>query len=255
MNSQQWTQEHKVTRILIQASRQRQWNCVPLMVIKIHIAAETLLRKPKDQTRHAVIISELFMKLDDVINGSFEVIFAKAQIGNKEPTVVEFFVLQWTKMWLLEFYYKLSTKLYDVKKIQDLEMNKYSLYPGLAEEELEDWTWPELEPGWERKVSFAADSVGSFFHKHAVSDTEKLTNQSPGFWKRSWDAQRCYVYRTKLTATMMLPRTSFNSVAKVSTNVYWNRKTTVPRKCIPASRTKKRILRQQTEVSAWTIIC
>ena len=92
---------------------------------------------------HAAINSKLFKRLDHVKNSLYKVELAKEEIEHKEPMIVGFFILQNVKPRMLELYYNFSTKFCDVTKFEQLEMDTDSLYPALAEKELEDCVKPE----------------------------------------------------------------------------------------------------------------
>ena len=71
-------------------------------------------------------------------NSLYDVELAKAQIEHKTPIIVVFFILQYAKLRMLEFYDNFFTKFCDVDKLEELEMDADSLYLALAEKELED---------------------------------------------------------------------------------------------------------------------
>ena len=85
---------------------------------------------------HESINSKLFKKLYHVNKSLYEVELAKAQIENKEPIIVGFFILQYTKMRKLHLYYNFFIRFCDVNKLKDLEMGIDSLYLSLVEKEL-----------------------------------------------------------------------------------------------------------------------
>ena len=86
-----------------------------------------------DEKTHAANNSELFKKLDHVNNSLYEAELAKAQIEPKEPIIVGFFILQNSKLRLLELYYNFFTRLCDLNKFEELEMDTNLLYLALAE--------------------------------------------------------------------------------------------------------------------------
>ena len=69
----------------------------------------------------------------------------KAQVEQTEPIIVGFFILHYAKHRILELYYHFFTKLYDVNKFEELEMDTDSLYLALGEKELEDCIRPEMK--------------------------------------------------------------------------------------------------------------
>ena len=99
----------------------------------------------------------------------YELELARAQIEDKELIIVGFFILQYAKPRMLELYYNFFTKLCDVSKFEELEMDTDSLYLALAEKELEDCRRPEMRAEWQKLQSngcvdnFTADAVANFF--------------------------------------------------------------------------------------------
>ena len=75
---------------------------------------------------------------------------------------------------MLELYFNFFTRFCDVNKFEDLEMDTYSLYLGLAEKELEDCIKPEMRAEWQGLPSndcvdsFIADAVANFSPEHVV---------------------------------------------------------------------------------------
>ena len=76
-------------------------------------------------------------------NSLYEDDLAKAQIENKEPIIVGFFILQYATLRMLELYYKFFTKFCDVTKLAELERDTDSLYLALAEKKLGECIRPE----------------------------------------------------------------------------------------------------------------
>ena len=76
---------------------------------------------------HAANISKLFKRLDHMNNSLYEGELAKAQIDYKEPIIFGFFILQYAKLRMLELYYNFFTRLYDVSKFEELEMDRFAV--------------------------------------------------------------------------------------------------------------------------------
>ena len=103
-----------------------------------------------DKKAHAAINSKLFKKLGHVNNPLYEIELAKAQIERKEPIIVGFFILQYSKLRMLELYYNIFTRFCVVNKFEELEMDADLLYLALAEKELKDCIRPEMRTEWQR---------------------------------------------------------------------------------------------------------
>ena len=87
----------------------------------------TVTKYLTDEKTHAAIISKLFKKLDHVNTSLYEVELAEAQIEHKQPIIVEFFILQYAKLRMLELYYVFVTRFCDVNKFEEFEMDTDSL--------------------------------------------------------------------------------------------------------------------------------
>ena len=75
----------------------------------------------------------------------------KSTTEHREPIFVEFLILQYAKLRMLELYYNFFDKFCDVTKFEELEMNPDSLYLALAEENLYDCIQPDKRAAWEKK--------------------------------------------------------------------------------------------------------
>ena len=86
-----------------------------------------------DEKTHAANNSKLYNKLDHVNKSFYEVELDKAQIVQKEPIIVGFFILQYAKLQMLELYYNFFTKFCDLNKFEELEMDTDPQYLAFAE--------------------------------------------------------------------------------------------------------------------------
>ena len=113
-------------------------------------------------------IKKLFNKLDHENNALYELELPKAQIENKEPIIVGFFILQYAKLRMLELCYNFFTRFCDKNKIEELNMGTD------FEKELEDCIRSGRRAEWQslRSIdcvdSFTAGSVANFFPEHVV---------------------------------------------------------------------------------------
>ena len=74
----------------------------------------------------------------------------KSTIEHREPIFVEFLILQYAKLRMLELYYNFFDKFCDVTNFEELEMNPDSLYLALAEKNLYDCIQPYKRAAWEK---------------------------------------------------------------------------------------------------------
>ena len=127
-----------------------------------------------DEKTYAANNSKLLKKLDHVNNSLYKVELTKAEIEQKEPFLVGFFILQYAKLRMLELYYNLFTRFCVINKFEELEMDTDSLYLALAEKELGDCIRPEMRAEWQKLQSndcvdkFTADAVANFSPEHVV---------------------------------------------------------------------------------------
>ena len=93
---------------------------------------------------------------------------------------------------MLELYYNFFTKICDVNKFEELEIDTDSLYLALAERELEDCIRPKLRAKWQRLqnnycvVSFTADALASFFPRACCVKQKKHDKREPGLFKEDF---------------------------------------------------------------------
>ena len=147
-----------------------------------------------DKKTHAAITSKLFKKLNHMNSSLYEVELAKAQIEHKEPTILGFFILQYTKLRTMELYYNFFTQFCDVTKFEQLEMDTDSLYLSLAEKKLGDCIKPEKKAEWHTLRSnycggsFTADAAANFFPRTCYVKHKQHDKREPGLFK---EAFRC----------------------------------------------------------------
>ena len=77
-----------------------------------------------------------------------EVEAVKHQVEQKEPTIVDFFILQNAKLWMLELPYKLFDKFCDFNSFEDIEMETASLYLALSQPSLAACINPKNKEAW-----------------------------------------------------------------------------------------------------------
>ena len=145
-----------------------------------------------DGTTHAANTSERFRKLDHVHSSLYEVELSKAQIEHKEPIIVEFFIVQYSKLRKMDLYYNFFTEFCDVNKFEGLKKDTKSLYVALAEKELEDCIRPEMRAERQKLwpndcvVSFTADVVAKFFRQKCCLKHQQHDKREPGLNKEEF---------------------------------------------------------------------
>ena len=152
----------------------------------------TLTKNLKDKKTHAALNSEQFKNLDHVNNSLYEVEFAKAQIEQKEPIFVGFFILQYAEQRMLELYYNFFTKFCDVHKFEELKMDTKLLYLDLAAKKLEDCIRPGMRAELQRlrsndcADSFTADADANFFPQTCCVKHKQYDKREPSFFKEEF---------------------------------------------------------------------
>ena len=153
---------------------------------------QTVTKYLIDEKTHTAINSKLFENLDNKNNSLYEFELAKAQVEHKEPIIVEFFILQYAKLRMLELYYKFLTKFCDVNKFEELEMDTHLLYRALAEIELECCIKQEIRAERQRLLSndfadsFTADAVANCFRRRSCVKHKQHDKRVPGFFKEEF---------------------------------------------------------------------
>ena len=118
------------------------------------------------------------------------------------------------------------TKVCDVNKNEELDMDTDSLYLALAEKELADFLRPEMKAEWEQPrsngctKSVTADAVGSFSLESVVTSTKETWQARAWFFQRGVQVFENAVFVVELVAATTKSLTSSNSAAKASTGGY-----------------------------------
>ena len=85
------------------------------------------------------------------------------------------------------------------------------------------------------KLVLLLTTLAIFSLECAVSGVKNMTRTKLGFSKKNSDVQVCYIFATRRTDVMMLPRTGVSSLSNMWWNVYYIRVTMEPWKSIAAS--------------------
>ena len=86
----------------------------------------TVTKYLNDEKTHSAINNKFFKRLNFITSQLYEVELVKSEIEHREPIIVGFFILQYAKLRMLEFYYNLFKKFCDTEKYEELEMVLYS---------------------------------------------------------------------------------------------------------------------------------
>ena len=152
----------------------------------------TVTKYLNDEKTHSAINNKLFKRLNFITDQLYEVELVKSEIEHREPIIVDFFILQYAKLRMLELYYNFSKKFCDTEKYDELEMDTDSLYLALSEENLEDIILPEKRNEAEAihsrdcTESFTANATGNFFPRTCCSTHKKHDKREPGLFKEEF---------------------------------------------------------------------
>ena len=136
-----------------------------------------------DGKTHSDFNYKLFKSLIFITDQLYEIELVKSEI---EPIIVEFFILQYAKLRMLQFYYNFFKKFSDTEKYEELQMDTDSLYLALSEENLEDVVLPEKRAQRDQlsssdcRGSFPANATGNFFPRTCFNAHKKHDKREPG---------------------------------------------------------------------------
>ena len=125
----------------------------------------------------------MFKRLNHITDQLYEVELVKSEIEHKEPIIVGFFIFNYAKLRMLDFYYNFFKKVCDTDKYEELEMDTDSLYLALSEENLEDFILPKKWAEWDQLRSkycndnFTANATDNFSSEVAVMSTRNIKEE------------------------------------------------------------------------------
>ena len=149
----------------------------------------TVTKYLTDGKTHSVINSKMFKRLNQINDQLYEVELVKSEIEHRVPIIVEFFILQYAKLRMLELHYSFSQKLFDTAKYEEPEIYTDSLYLALSEENLEDVILPEKRAEWDLLRSkdcsddFTPNATDNYFPRTCCNVHKKHTKREPGLFK------------------------------------------------------------------------
>ena len=115
-----------------------------------------------------------FRKLDEIEGGFYEVQMAKKKIRFNLPELVGFYVYQYAKLKMLDFYYNFLQKYLMWDSFEMMEMDTDSTYFAFAFETLDEGVKPEIsKEEWEKAKK-----------QYLVLD--KSQKRTPGLFKEEW---------------------------------------------------------------------
>lgn len=137
----------------------------------------------KDEAKVARAINSMFFRdLEELSDGVFELKSAKKRVKMDLPIQIGFFVFQYAKLKMLEFYYRLVDTYLDRKDYQYLQMDTDSAYIALSGESIDALVKPGLREKYlsNRHLWFPREDS----QEHAAFD-----KRTPGLFKVEWSGE------------------------------------------------------------------
>ena len=130
--------------------------------------------------------------MDHINDQLYEKELAKAEIEHREPIIVEFFILQYAKLRMLELYYNFLETFREVNKFEELEMDTDFLHLALSGKELYDCIRKESKADWsllrteDCKDDFKANARTNFVPRTCCTKHMKHDKREPGLFKEEF---------------------------------------------------------------------
>ena len=128
------------------------------------------------------INSYWFRDLEEIDDGVYELKSAKKRIKMNLPIQIGFFVYQYAKLRMLEFYYHCIDHFLDRADYELLEMDTDSLYMALAGDSVEELVKRERKEEFELAKS-------TWFPRRDTPENAAYDKRTPGLFKVEWSGQ------------------------------------------------------------------
>ena len=125
---------------------------------------------------HILANDKAFRQLSELGEGLFEFEMAKKSITLDLPIQIGFFILQYAKLRMLEFYYDCLDRFIDRKNFQLVCMDTDSYYLALAEKDLESCIKPEMREIYMKEKA-------KWFPRTSSPEVKKFDQRTPGLFK------------------------------------------------------------------------
>ncbi|XP_066265252.1 uncharacterized protein [Branchiostoma lanceolatum] len=120
-----------------------------------------------------------FRMITEVVDGFYEIETGKRRIKYDLPLQIGFFVYQYAKLRMLQFYYDFMLKFVDVSDFQYCEMDTDSAYIAISADRLEDVIKPHMRNRFENEKHLWFPRTDN--PQHAAYD-----KRTPGLFKEEW---------------------------------------------------------------------
>ncbi|KAI8487962.1 hypothetical protein Bbelb_344100 [Branchiostoma belcheri] len=125
------------------------------------------------------INSPCFRQLSEVTENFYEVQSSKATIKLDLPLQIGFFVYQYAKLRMLQFYFDFMLEFVDVSDFQYCEMDTDSAYIAISADRLEDVIKPHMRERYENEKHL-------WFPRTDTPENAAYDKRTPGLFKEEW---------------------------------------------------------------------
>ncbi|KAJ8020607.1 hypothetical protein HOLleu_40243 [Holothuria leucospilota] len=132
-----------------------------------------------------------FRDLNEISTGCYEVESAKRSITMDLPIQIGFFVYQYAKLRMLEFYYDFLDKYFDRQYWEYVEMDTDSAYIAIAAEKLDALVKPELKEIYHREKHH-------WFPRTDTEEHKRYDKRTPGLFKVEWEGDGIVALNSKM---------------------------------------------------------
>ena len=134
----------------------------------------------QDESKVCRAINSLFFRdLEEISEGVYELKSSKKKLKMNLPIQIGFFVYQYAKLRMLEFFYHCVDRFVYRSDFELLEMDTDSLYMALAGDSVEELVKPELREEFETVKS-------SWFPRTDTKEHAAYDKRTPGLFKVEW---------------------------------------------------------------------
>ena len=126
--------------------------------------------------------THLFRKLENITEDTYEVESCKKTVKLNLTIQVGFFVYQYAKLRMLQFYYDFLDKYLDRADFQMCEMDTDSAYIAISGDSVESLVKPEL------REEFQQDKC-NWFPRTDTAEHKAYDKRTPGLFKVEWEGE------------------------------------------------------------------
>ena len=129
-----------------------------------------------------LINTPFFREIDQIEGNTYEVQSCKKTIKLNLPMQIGFFVYQYAKLRMLQFYFDFLDKYLDRRDFQYCEMDTDSAYIAISGPSVESLVRPELREEFEKDKC-------KWFPRTDTSENKAYDKRTPGLFKEEWSGE------------------------------------------------------------------